>query len=111
MGDMVTNLSCGGCSGYEAMLQSAGMVQSRTFHINQADWATGSCLREGEDLYLIPVIDMANHSTLATGENAELQIAAVPAGQNTGDVSNRSFVLVASAWIYCLASVISRCII
>lgn len=83
------------------MIQSAGMVQSRTFHINQADWATGNCLRVGEDLYLIPVIDMANHSTLAAGENAELQIAAVLSGQNTGEDSNRCFVLQASARLYC----------
>ena len=93
-------MDCDGCSGYEAMIQSAGMVQSRTFHINQADWATGNCLREGEDLYLIPVIDMANHSTLAAGENAELQIA-VLSGQNSGGDSNHSFVLQASARLFC----------
>jgi hypothetical protein len=73
---------------------------------SQADLASGKCVGEGEELYLIPVIDMANHATLAAGENAELRVAAAPARTVTekSTSGHRSFALTASEFIVPRAS-------
>ncbi|KAK9818347.1 hypothetical protein WJX72_011060 [[Myrmecia] bisecta] len=47
---------------YAAFQQAASLVQSRAFHMQQENWLTGQT-QEGEELYMLPAIDMLNHST------------------------------------------------
>ncbi|DBB01093.1 hypothetical protein WJX77_011966 [Trebouxia sp. C0004] len=65
---------------YEAFELHAGLVQSRAFHMLQENWITGSA-QEGVELYMLPAIDMINHSTqpdkrntLLRKSNAELTV-------------------------------------
>ena len=82
------------CSTYEAFLHAAGMVQTRTFRIDTATLATGGAAVVGgitnnaiggsdqteQQRFLVLLIDMANHSTLEAGVNAELRLAACAGG-------------------------------
>ncbi|CAK0782750.1 hypothetical protein CVIRNUC_005945 [Coccomyxa viridis] len=57
---------------YAAFEHAAGMVQSRSFRLNEENFLTGEAV-EGKELYLIPGIDMLNHRTKATEVNSSLQ--------------------------------------
>ncbi len=77
------------CSTYKTFLRAAGMVQTRTFRVDAVDFATGASVVSGgtsrsadgcsdddqQQRFLVPVIDLANHSTLEAGVNAELRCA------------------------------------
>ncbi|GAX73425.1 hypothetical protein CEUSTIGMA_g877.t1 [Chlamydomonas eustigma] len=43
-------------------LRVVGLVQSRAFHLEAENWITGT-KKEGADLFMLPGIDMINHST------------------------------------------------
>ncbi|EIE22761.1 SET domain-containing protein [Coccomyxa subellipsoidea C-169] len=58
--------------GYDAFVHAAGMVQSRAFHMKKENWITGEN-EDGEELYLIPGIDMINHSSRLQERNTALE--------------------------------------
>ena len=78
------------CSTYATFIHAAGMVQTRTFRIDAVDLVTGKSVVSGgnhrgaiggsdgdqQQRFLVPVIDLANHSTLEADVNAELRLAA-----------------------------------
>ncbi|KAG1673647.1 hypothetical protein FOA52_013311 [Chlamydomonas sp. UWO 241] len=55
----------------EEFLRVAGLVQSRAFHMESENWVTGT-RTSGTRLYLIPAIDMINHSTDPARRNTSL---------------------------------------
>ncbi|KAL6778695.1 hypothetical protein ACKKBF_B05025 [Auxenochlorella protothecoides x Auxenochlorella symbiontica] len=57
---------------YERFAWAAGMVQSRTFHLQATNWVTGGT-SDGCELYLLPGIDMVNHSSQAEQRSTELR--------------------------------------
>uniref|UniRef100_A0A7R9VAF8 SET domain-containing protein n=1 Tax=Chlamydomonas euryale TaxID=1486919 RepID=A0A7R9VAF8_9CHLO len=61
----------GGLDGLREFLRVASLVQSRAFHMEAQNWITG-VREEGTELFLIPAIDMINHSTDPARRNTSL---------------------------------------
>jgi len=57
----------------KAFQYAAGMVQSRSFHINQVNWVTQEH-SEHDDLYMLAGIDMVNHAVHGAQRNATLEL-------------------------------------
>ncbi|KAK9833784.1 hypothetical protein WJX74_005732 [Apatococcus lobatus] len=72
----------------------AGLVQTRSFHMSKTNHMTGLS-EDGEELYLIPGIDMMNHTCMTEACNTSLQRSG-PAGcvpvavQTPGETSGAS---------------------
>lgn len=68
----------------DRFLAAAGLVQSRAFHLEAENWVSGvtqvSALEGGTQVYLLPGIDMINHSHNAQRRNARLERVNVTAG-------------------------------
>lgn len=75
---------------------AAGMVQSRSFHLNKVNWMTGE-RKEEEQLYMLAGIDMVNHSSHDVRRNATLEFTpaapAAAAAAAAGAVQHGSFAL------------------
>lgn len=55
----------------EKALKTAAIVQSRVFHLNQENWITNE-VQEDSTLFLLPGIDMINHTNELEAANTEL---------------------------------------
>ena len=54
-------------------MRAAGLVQSRAFSMKGVNFITGEEMSHDGDLYLIPAVDMVNHSTDEKRRNTSLQ--------------------------------------
>ncbi|KAK9793181.1 hypothetical protein WJX73_007995 [Symbiochloris irregularis] len=81
----------------EAFKHAAGMVQSRTFHMREENWLTNST-SEGEVLYMLPAIDMVNHSSDPAKRNCKLDLQQTKAASldGTAGTAQGSFMMSAA---------------
>lgn len=63
-----------GCVTYESFRRAADLVQTRAFHMSADNWITGTSQESTDELYLIPAIDMLNHSTEPCLRNTSLAL-------------------------------------
>eukprot|EP00775_Hariotina_reticulata_P004804 gene4805-5052_t len=62
------------CLTYEHFRRAADLVQTRAFHMKADNWVTGTSQESTDELYLIPAIDMLNHSTDSAQRNTSLAL-------------------------------------
>uniref|UniRef100_A0A061RLX0 [ribulose-bisphosphate carboxylase]-lysine N-methyltransferase n=1 Tax=Tetraselmis sp. GSL018 TaxID=582737 RepID=A0A061RLX0_9CHLO len=75
---------------YNAFRLAYSLVQSRGFRMRKENWLTGEAL-EGDHLYMLPAIDMLNHSAREGLRNAELSKVDEPMSAELGDGRVASF--------------------
>jgi len=61
------------CCGLKDFEWALGSVQTRAFHLQANNWLTGA-VSDGSQLYLIPGIDMLNHSSDPARRSTELRM-------------------------------------
>ncbi|WIA41993.1 hypothetical protein OEZ86_009292 [Tetradesmus obliquus] len=80
-----------GSISFEAFRRAADMVQTRAFHMKADNWLTGASQEATDELYLIPAIDMLNHSSRPQLRNTSLALMRSEAEVTLGDGSKRRF--------------------
>ncbi|GBF94957.1 hypothetical protein Rsub_07458 [Raphidocelis subcapitata] len=78
-------------AGYAEFQRAAEMVQTRAFHMKEENWVTGAVTEAVEQLYLIPAMDMLNHSTLPELRNTTLERISAPLTVEVEGVGTLSF--------------------
>ncbi|KAI8471124.1 MAG: hypothetical protein J3K34DRAFT_238796 [Monoraphidium minutum] len=80
--------------GFAAFRRAAELVQTRAFHLKAENWVTGAVQEAMEQLYLVPAMDMLNHSTRPELRNTALERIKSPMTvevEGVGEVSFEAF--------------------